>query len=112
MAAMTTISKLPEEHGDARELHETKEVRSVVLPANEKSPLPLKPGKEPFDEPPTFVPAEMATILGLKFPGRAMGRNQIHAVLLEVVIQPIAVIGTVADEMLGLGLQHIDRSQN
>ena len=28
------ISKLPEQHNDARELHEAKEVRGVVLPAN------------------------------------------------------------------------------
>ncbi len=31
---------------------------------------------------------------------------QVHAILPEVVIEPGAVIGTVADEMLGLGFQY------
>ena len=37
-----------------------------------------------------------------------MGRDQVDAVLLKVVIEPIAIIGSIADEMLGLGLQHVD----
>lgn len=102
------ISKLLQEHSDARELHETKEVRRVILPANEEAPFPLKPGKEAFDEPATFIPPEMATILGLEFPGGAMGRNQIHALLSELVIKPIAVIGAVPNEMRGLRLQHVE----
>lgn len=35
-----------------------------------------------------------------------MGPNQVDAVLREVVIEPVAVIGSIADEILGLGLQH------
>jgi hypothetical protein len=51
------ISKLLEEHRDASELYESKEVGGVILPANEEAPLPLEPGKEPFDEPAALVAA-------------------------------------------------------
>lgn len=37
-----------------------------------------------------------------------MRGNEVHAILLEVVIEPIAVIGPIADEMLRLGLQHVE----
>ena len=49
------ISKLLEEHRDAGELHKAEEVGGVVLPANQEAPLPLEPGKEPFDEPAALV---------------------------------------------------------
>lgn len=97
-----------QEHGDAGELHKPEEVGGVILPANEEAPFPLKPSEEAFDEPATFIPPEMTTILGLEFPGGAMGRNQIHAILSELVIKPIAVIGAVPNEMLGLRLQHVE----
>ncbi len=45
------ISNLFEEHGDARELDNPKEIGGAILPACKKSSLPLRPGKEPFDEP-------------------------------------------------------------
>ena len=51
------ISKLLQEHRDAGELHEPEEVGGVILPANEKPPLPLEPGKEAFDEPAPFISA-------------------------------------------------------
>ena len=35
-----------------------------------------------------------------------MGRDQVDAVLLEVVIEAIAVIGPVSDQMFGLGFEH------
>ena len=37
-----------------------------------------------------------------------MWRNHVHPVLLEVVIEPVAVIGAIANEMFGLGLQHVE----
>jgi hypothetical protein len=57
VAAMKTLSKLLEEHRDAGRLHEPEEVGGVILPANEKPPLPLEPRKEAFDEPAPFIPA-------------------------------------------------------
>lgn len=46
-------------------------------------------------------------ILGLEFPGRAMRGNHVHLVLLEVVIQAIAVIRPIPNQVLGLGL-HVE----
>lgn len=51
------ISKFFQEHGDAGKLHKPGEVGAVVLPANEEAPFPLEPGKEAFDEPPSFIAA-------------------------------------------------------
>src|SRR6185312_6219027 len=46
--------------------------------------------------------------LRLQFPGRAMGRNHVDALLLEVVIEAVAVIGSIANEILGSRLQHVE----
>jgi len=40
--------------------------------------------------------------------GWSDGGDHVDAVLLEVVIEPIAVIGPIANEMLRLGLQHVE----
>lgn len=37
-----------------------------------------------------------------------MRDNQVHALLLEVGIETIAVIGSIPDEMFGLGLEHVE----
>ena len=37
-----------------------------------------------------------------------MRGNHVHPVLLEVVIEPITVIRAIANEMFGLGLQHVE----
>ena len=37
-----------------------------------------------------------------------MRGNHVHPVLLEVLIEPITVIRPIANEMLGLGLQHVE----
>ena len=66
------ISKLLQEHRDTGELHTPEKIGGVVLPANEETSFPLQPGKEAFDEPAAFVPPEVAAILGLEFPSRAM----------------------------------------
>jgi hypothetical protein len=108
LKTLEPISKLFEEHRDAGQLHEPQEVGGVILPANEKPTLPLEPGKEAFDEPATFIPAYVTPILGLEFARGAMGRNTVDAILLEVVIEAIAVIRPIANEMLGFRLQHVE----
>ena len=107
-----TISFKWQTHGDydcaAGELHEPEEIGGVILPANEVPPSSLEPGKEAFDEPAALVAQQMAAILGLEFARGAMGRHQVHAVLLQVVIEPIALIGPIGDEMLRFGLGHVE----
>lgn len=61
------ISKLLEEHGDGGELHNTKKVGGVVLPADQHASLPLEPRTEPFDEPAALIPPQMTPILGFQF---------------------------------------------
>lgn len=102
------ISKLFEEHRDAFELHKAQEDCGVIFPPDQQAPLPLEPGKEPFDEPAALIATEGTAILGLEFAGGSMRGNQIHPVLLEVIIEPITVIRPIANEMLGLGLQHVE----
>ncbi len=46
--------------------------------------------------------------MGLEFARGAVWGNQVHTVLLEVVIESIAVIGPIADEMLEFGLEHVE----
>ena len=57
------ISKCFEEHGDAGELDKSQEIGDVVLPADEEPPFPL------------------------------VRRDQVDPVLVEGLIDPIAVIG-------------------
>ena len=89
-------------------LHETQEVGGVVLPTNQQPPLPLQPRKEPFNEPAALIAPQAAAVLGLEFSIGAMRRDHLHPLLLQVVIEPIAVIRFVANQMLRLGLQHVE----
>lgn len=34
--------------------------------------------------------------------------DQVHGVWLEVVVEPVAILGAIADEIFGLGLQHLE----
>jgi len=49
----------------------------------------------------------MPAILGLQFPRGPMWGNQVHAVLLEGVIEAVTVIGTIANGMLRFGFEHV-----
>jgi hypothetical protein len=56
-ASLEPISKSFEEDDDAGKLDKAEEVVGVVLPANEDPALPLNPGEEALDEPPSHVAA-------------------------------------------------------
>ena len=47
-------------------------------------------------------------ILGLEFVRGPVWSNDIDSMLLEIVIETIAGIGPDPDQMLGLGLQHVE----
>ena len=97
-----------EEHRDARELHKAEEVGDVVFPANEEASFPLEPRKEAFDQPSALIAAEVASILGLEFTSGPVWGNHVDVAQLESIIEAIAVIGPVPDQMLRLGLQHLE----
>lgn len=50
----------------------------------------------------------MTVVLYLKSPGRAIARNEVDTVLLKVVIESVAVIGAIVDEMLMFSLQPVE----
>ncbi len=89
-------------------LHKTKKVGGVALPADQQASLPLDPHKEPFDEPAGWILAQMTPVLGFQFARRSVRGNHVHAVLLKVIVEPIAVIGAIADEVLRLGFEHVE----
>lgn len=64
----------------------------------------MQPGKEAFDESAALIPSVVAVILGLEYAGEPMRRNEIHAVLFEIVIEAIVVIGSfkLANEVFAL----------
>lgn len=108
MESLEPISKLFEQHGNGCELHKPQKVGGVIFPTNQEPSFPLEPRKEPLREPSTLIAPEMAPVLGLEFAGGAMRRDHVDAVLLEIVIEPVAIVGAIADEMFGLGLQHVE----
>src|SRR6266568_6689577 len=102
------ISKSPEEDNEASELDKSEEVLGVVFPADEDAALPLNPSEEAFDEPAPHVAAEAAAILGRWLaPVGAMRRDHLDAVLAQLLIQWIAVVSAIADQVLRLGFDHV-----
>ena len=68
----------------------------------------LQPGKEALDKPSTLVASQVAAILGREFQCGSGRGYHVDAVLLKVVIEPIAVISAITNKMLRLGLQHVE----
>ena len=102
------ISKLPEEYNEASELDKAEEVLGVVLPAHEDAALPLNPGEEALDEPASRLTAEPSSILRGHLAVGAMWRNHLDAVASQLLVQGIAVVGAVADQILRLGFDHVE----
>jgi hypothetical protein len=57
------ISKLSEEDNEVGELDKAEEVLGVEFPADEYAALPLYPGEETLDEPPSHIAAQLSSIL-------------------------------------------------
>lgn len=79
-------------------MDEAEEVLDVVFPAGDESAEVVHPGKEPLDLPSSLVAPQWAAVLRLAAPA-AIRRNQFDAVFLfEFFVEPIGVVGFVADE--------------
>lgn len=102
------IAKLLEEHSDAGELHKPEEVGDIVLPANQSVPFSLEPGKEPFDEPATFISAQVAPILSLEFAGRPMRGNQVAPVCLRSSSRPSLSCARSPMRCSGFAFEHVE----
>ena len=72
----------------------------MIFITNNQSPEVEEPGKEPFNFPAPDVPAQWPSVLRLASFG-SIGRNHFCAVVLhQCLVQPIAVIGFVANQSL------------
>src|SRR4029077_6172386 len=103
------ISKSSEEDHEAGELYKAEEVLGVVLPADEDATLPLYPSEEPLDEPSPRVTALPSPILRGRLAAiGTMRRDHLNAVVSQLLIQRIAVMGVIADQILRLGFDHVE----
>ena len=103
------ISKSPEEDNEAGELDANEKVVGVVFPADEDATLPLYPGEEALDQPASHVTTQPSPILrGRLTAVGTVRRDHLNAVVAQLLIQRIAVIGAIADQILGLGFDHVE----
>ena len=71
--------------------------------------LPLHPSKEAFDNPSPFVAAQAATILRfLLHPIRFVRGNHFDALFSKLLIQWIAVVSAIADQIIRFRFNHVE----
>ena len=93
---------MPKENHRAGEVQEAGEIGGAPLIPRDESPRVLQPGKEPFDFPAALIAAEGTAILSEVDPVRPMGGDELDAARGQGLVEPIAVIGRVADEPRGI----------
>src|SRR6516225_11655177 len=109
LVCLEPISKSPEEDNEASELYEAEEVPGVVFPTDEDAALPLNPSKEALHEPASHIAAQPSPILrGRLASVAAMRRDHLDAVLAQLLIEWIAIVGAIANQILRLGLDHVE----
>ncbi len=98
---------MPEQDADASEVHEAKEVLGMTLVACDESSVFLKPREESLDPPATPHPTKRTAILSLRaLAVTAVPGDQLDSPLLsQALIQSVAVVGPVADQAIGGGLE-------
>lgn len=90
-------------------LDEVEEVLSAAFPANDETTLSMKPGPEALGEPTSVVATEGTTVPSLAH--RAvlpMRRDHLHALVRQSGIKLVTFVHLVADELLGLGIDHVE----
>src|SRR5450755_4858111 len=89
---------MPEQHLQAGEVDEAEKVLDVVFPSGDESAEVVHPGEKPLHLPSSLVASQGASVLRLAAPA-AIRRDQFDAVVLfELLVEPVGVIGFVADE--------------
>ena len=81
----------------------------VILPSDEDATLPLNPCEEALDHPSPCVSPQPASILG----GRpatigSVRCDHLDAVSTQLLIQRIAVVGAISNQIFGLGFDHVE----
>jgi len=93
---------MSEEHEQAGEMDEAKEVFDMVFPSGDEAAVVLHPGKDAFDLPSASIAAERSAILCPLLAVASVGRDHLDVVLAcELFIEPVRVVGLVADESCG-----------
>ena len=70
--------------------------------------MPLNPGEAALDDPAALVAAQQPTVLGLAHSRRSVRRDDFGALVAQLCIELIAVVRTIADQILRLGLDHVE----
>jgi hypothetical protein len=89
----------PDENHDAGELGKRVEVASVAFIASDESSEAHHPGEEPFDVPTPAIAAQRATVLGLGLSSGVVGCDHLNAIVSEVTVEFVAIVGAVSDEL-------------
>ena len=79
----------------------------MILPTNQDPTLPLNPGKEALDDPSPLVTTQSAPILGGRLSVGTMRRNHLNALVAHGLVERIAVVRVVADQVLRLCFDHV-----
>jgi len=90
---------MPQEDNRTAKLEETKEIVSMIFPADYKSAKVVQPGKQAFDFPSFAIAAQGPSVVeaGTGAPA-AMRGNQQHFLLEELLAQRVAVVSAVGNE--------------
>ena len=89
---------MPKENHRASEVEKAGEIGGTPLIPCHESPRVLQPGKESFDFPATFIPAQGASILRAVDPVGPMRSDRLDTAVSQALGEPITVIGRITDE--------------
>jgi hypothetical protein len=101
MPRFSRRSRSPDEDHDAGQLGECIEVARVVFVASDESAKAQHPREEPLDVPTPAITPQPSTILGLGLSPRMVRRDHLDPVAPEVVVEFVAVVGAISDELFG-----------
>src|SRR5258706_1965138 len=87
----------------ASEMHEAQEVFDMIFISSHQATEVVQPREQPLDFPAMPIPAQLSPILGgIPDAITAMRRDHIDAPFLKLSIQPVAIVGAVSDQSLGM----------
>jgi hypothetical protein len=94
---------MPEQNDRGRKVQESLEIVGVELVASNEAPEVEEPREETLDLPASAVAAKLSTVLGRHLPIGFVRCDELEAALLhQTPVEPVAVIGLVANEALRL----------
>ena len=71
--------------------------------------MPLDPGEEAFHQPASLVAAQATAVLRLRFhPILSVRRDHLNALVPQLLIELVAVVGAIANEILRLRFDHVE----